>query len=358
MLCVMAFTVSCFSMNIFASTDVSEIEAKGEQDVGIQAISTEVNGNVPEQEFFDLENLPQGEHLDSTLSGVPSNALNSREIWAIQDPVFVGNGTLTDSYDIYVVTLTAKQLAFLKLESVNPNLMAILYYVKDGVLDEPSNWGVVANSGSSYANIPEGQYAIVIGSSTGKEVGDYTLMWNCANPSGASSIINCTDNLARVVLYYDDSTILSNGKNVLKGLTWEEDETWQMPLGYTGRSMSITLADKDGGRGVYLGSFSSSAPYSAPNALLIEVNRGAWLYMNSYFRNDNGDVTHIMDWYDPSGLKTPRTFGEGEMDFSYGPSYIVVNLDTFEVCEFLSAFNYHYTKEGGRTFSLTNLRRL
>ena len=47
MLCVMAFTVSCFSMNIFASTDVSEIEAKGEQDVGIQAISTEVNGNVP-----------------------------------------------------------------------------------------------------------------------------------------------------------------------------------------------------------------------------------------------------------------------------------------------------------------------
>ena len=88
------------------------------------------------------------------------------------------------------------------------------------------------------------------------------------------------------------------------------------------------------------------------------MNRGAWLYTNSYYRNDTGDVTHIINWYDPSGLKTPRTFGEGSDDFSYGPNYIVINLDTFEVCEFLSPFNYHYTQDGGRAFTLTNLRKL
>lgn len=66
----------------------------------------------------------------------------------------------------------------------------------------------------------------------------------------------------------------------------------------------------------------------------------------------------MINWYDPSGMETPRTFGEGPLDFSYGANYIVINLDTFEVCEFLSPFNYHYTKQGDRTFSLTNLRQL
>lgn len=354
----MAVMVCCFSMNTFAATEDAAIPEEEAQDVGFQKLSTEPAEKVPVQEFLNLDNLQTEDYLSSSLSDIPSNVLNSRKNWAIQNPIFVGDGTLTDSFDIYLVTLTAKQLAFLKLESENPNLMAVLYYVENGALGNSTNWGVTANSGSSYINIPDGQYAIVIGSATGKEVGNYTLMWNCANPAGASSIINCTDNLARVVLYYDDSTILSNGTNVIKGLTWEEHETWEMPLGYTGRDMSITLSYPDGVRGVYLGSFSSSAPYSAPNALLIEVNRGAWLYTNSYFRNDAGDVTHIINWYDPSGLKTPRTFGEGELDFSYGPSYIVVNLDTFEVCEFLSPFNYHYTADGGRTFTLTNLRKL
>ncbi|WP_318062666.1 hypothetical protein [Clostridium boliviensis] len=158
-----------------------------------------------------------------------------------------------------------------------------------------------------------------------------------------------------MVLYYSNSKILSNGTNIIDGLKWEDHETWYLPLGYSARDMSMSVASNNGVRGVYLGSFSSSAPYSAPNALLIDVNRGSWLYSNSYYRNDTGDVTHVIDYYDLSGLKTPRTFGEGYADFSYGPNYIVIDLDTFQVCDFLSPFNYHYTPEGGRTYSLTNL---
>lgn len=355
--CALALTVSCFSATAFAAetNSIPEVEATEVQDVGIQTLSTDTADVLPAQEFGDLETLPQTEQLDSALEGIPNNTLNARENWAINDPVFVGNGKLTDSFDIYVVNLTAKQLAFLKLNSSNPNLMAVLYYVNNGALGNSTGWGVHANGGESFINIPAGQYAIVIGSSTGTEVGDYKLMWNCSNPSGATSIVDTTDDLSRVVLYYNNSTVLSNGNNILDKLTWEEHETWYAPLGYSARDMVMEMFEA---RGVYLGSFSSSAPYSAPNALLVDVQKGSWSYFNSYYRNNVGDVTHIMNWYDPSGMKTPRTFGEGPLDFSYGSNYIVINLDTFQVCEFLSPFNYHYTQDGGRTFTLTNLRRL
>lgn len=256
---------------------------------------------VPSQEFNDLENLSQTEQLKDSLSGVPENALNARENWAINDPIFVGNGTLTDSFDIYVVTLTSKQLSFLELNSTNSNLMAVLYYVDNGMLGDSTGWGVYANGGENYINIPDGQYAIVIGSSTGTEKGDYQLMWNCSNPSGTKSIVDTTDDLSRVVLYYDNNTILSNGQNILKDLKWEEHETWYMRLGYSARDMSMDLIEA---RGIYLGSFSSNAPYSTPNALLVDVQRGTWLYINSYYSNDTRDVTPIINWYDPSGMKT------------------------------------------------------
>ena len=110
-------------------------------------------------------------------------------------------------------------------------------------------------------------------------------------------------------------------------------------------------------KAIYKTAFTSTAPYSTSNALLVEVNRGTWVYFNSYYTNDTGAVTHIMDWYDPSGLKTPRTFGEGEFDFAYGPSYIVIDLDTFQVCDFLSPFNYNY-QYGGRQYTLTNVEQL
>ena len=357
LLCALALMVSCFSVSAYAAENnpMPEVEATEAQDVGMQSLTMDEAEVMPSQKFNDLENLSNTNRLTDSLSGVPESALNARENWAINDPVFVGNGTLTDSFDIYLVTLTSKQLSFLKLNSANSNLMAVLYYVDNGMLGDSTGWGVYANGGENYINIPAGQYAIVIGSSTGTEKGDYQLMWNCSNPSGATSIVDATDDLSRVVLYYDNSTILSNGQNILTDLKWEEHETWYMPLGYSARDMSMDLIEA---KGVYLGSFSSSAPYSAPNALLVEINRGTWLYTNSYYSNDTGDVTHIINWYDPSGMKTPRTFGEGLYDFSYGPSYIVIDLDTFQVCEFLSAFNYHYTQDGGRTFTLTNLRQL
>ncbi|OMF70059.1 hypothetical protein BK143_18535 [Paenibacillus peoriae] len=341
----------------FAASETTSQAAKEEmKKAEIQSMSSIPYSAMDTQKFENLDEISPDEAKKISTDSTQSRTVKPQSAWGISEPVFVGDGTLSDSFDSYAVSLTAKQLSFLKLDSSNPNLLAILYNVNaNGSLGSSTGWGVKANGGQAYINIPAGKYAIVIGSATGEEKGSYKLMWNASNPSGASAIINCTADLSRVVLYYDLSTIRSNGDNILTGLNWENHETWYTPNGYSARDMSISVAEV---KGVYLGSFSSSAPYSAPNALLIEINKGSWLYSNSYYRNVKGDVTHIMDYTDPSGLQTPRTFGTGEADFSYGPNYIVINLDTFQVCEFLSPFNYFYTSDGGRTYSLTKLQKI
>lgn len=224
----------------------------------MQKLSIESYSELPAQEFQDLEDLAQ---TKTVISGIQNKTFSSRGAWAIQDPVFVGNRNLTDSYDFYVVNLAAKQLAFLKLDSSNPNLLAVLYTINNGSLGSSTGWGVTANSGASFINVPAGQYAILIGSSSGAEVGNYKLMWNCSNPSGANAILNYTDDLSRVVLYYSNSNIMSNGTNIIDGLKWEDHETWYLPLGYSARDMSMSVASNNGVKGVYLGSFSSSASF-------------------------------------------------------------------------------------------------
>ncbi|MBE0337294.1 hypothetical protein [Paenibacillus sp. 23TSA30-6] len=341
----------------FAASETTPQVAKEEaKNAEIQSMPSIPYSAMDTQKFDNLDEISPNEAKKISTDSTQSRIVKPQSAWGISEPVFVGDGTLSESFDSYGVSLTAKQLSFLKLDSSNSNLLAILYNVNaNGSLGSSTGWGVKANGSHSYINIPAGKYAIVIGSATGEERGNYKLMWNASNPSGASSIINCTADLSRVVLYYNLSTIRSNGDNILTGLKWENSETWYTPNGYSARDMSMSVAEV---KGVYLGSFSSSVPYSAPNALLIDISKGSWLYMNSYYRNVEGDVTHIMDYFDLSGLKTPRTFGTEHTDFSYGPNYIVINLDTFQVCEFLSPFNYHYTSDGGRTYSLTKLQKI
>lgn len=343
LLCTLILTIGCFS---------TAAAAEAQNDLQTLSVNDQTDGTLPPQEFTDLEIYAEGENVAS-LAGAPESMPKTRATWAISDPIFVGNGTLADVYDAYLIPVTSVDMvSFLKLDSTNPNLMVMLYQVKsDGQLI-PTNWQLSANAGASFRTVPKGtQFALVIGSISGTERGDYTLMWNASSPAeNATSVLSYSDDLTNVLIYYSDGEVLGNGINILTDLQWKESETWYTSLGYSSRNMSMKV---NKAKGMYLASFSSSAPYSAPNALLVDVQEGSWSYMNSYYSNDEGDVIHVMDWYDLSGMKTPRTFGEGPYDFSYGPNYIVIDLDTFQVCDFLSPFNYHYTPSGGRTYELT-----
>lgn len=308
---------------------------------------------------FPQLNVKPNLKLDSQKkSATASNATSeatTNGIWQINDPVFVGDGNLTGSYDLYLVNTSSPKTIFLKLASRSSELLAVLYKVDAQGNLINTGFGAYANGSDNFGVLAAGNYAIAIGSSSGNATGTYTLMWNSSNPSGASSIIDRTSDLSRVVLFYSNNIIRSNGTNIMTDLKWEEHETWYLPLGYSARDMVI---DSITSSGTYLGSFTSSKPYTVNNALFIEVSRGSYLYSNSYYRNNEGEVVHVIDYTDPSGLKTPRWLGEAATDFNWGSHYIVIDLDTFQVVEFLSPFNYHYTIEGGRTYSLSNITQI
>lgn len=297
-----------------------------------------------------LESQKKSATENNSASEVATNS-----IWQINDPVFLGDGNLTSSYDLYLVNTSSEATAFLKLASSSSELIAVLYKVDAQGNLTNTGFGAYANDSDNFGVLAAGNYAIAITSFSGNATGTYTLMWNCSNPSGASSIIGRTSDLSRVVLFYSNNIIRSNGNDLMTDLKWEEHETWYLPLGYSARDMVI---DSITSSGTYLGSFTSSKPYTANNALFIEVSRGSYLYSNSYYRNDEGEVVHVIDYTDPSGLKTPRWLGEAATDFNWGSHYIVIDLDTFQVVEFLSPFNYHYTKDGGRTYTLSNITQI
>ncbi len=260
-------------------------------------------------------------------------------------------------------------LSFLKLTSSNSNLMAVIYNLDaNGNLSGSSGFGVMANDDCNFANIPAGTYAILVGSATGTEIGDYTLMWNCSTPSNyiytdknnvqhnvtPHSLLSVSDDLTNILVYYDTQAVLINGTNALYNLIWEDSQTWTNNYGYTARDMKFTLYEWSR---LYLANITTTAPCSVPRALMIEVRKGMWRYCNSYYYNNAGDLKHEMNYTDLSGIKTPRVFGEEATDFEYGPSYLVVDLDTLKVVDYISPFNYYY-QVGGRTYTSSNVQQL
>jgi hypothetical protein len=134
---------------------------------------------------------------NNTTQGISINST-----WQINDPVFVGDGKLTGAYDIYLVNASSNRTAALKLAASSSELIAQIFVVDAQGNLEPSNFGVNANSSEKFGALNSGNYAIVIGSSSGKVTGTYTLMWNCSNPAGAKRVINRTSDLARVVFFF------------------------------------------------------------------------------------------------------------------------------------------------------------
>lgn len=331
-----------YAEEVSASEAVEVTEA---EDVGFQSLNLEGVENEESEVLGEVSGNIESMELPSEVE-VPRQ---TRDVGSTDAPVFNVNGNLDEAYDIYLTTLPGQQLAFFKLESSNSDLAAIVCEVSaDGTIDLSTGAGMMANSGHGYVTKPAGTYAIVI---TGSDAGgDYKLYWNASNPAGAKYILNVKPDLSRIDLFYSNSKVCSNGTNILSDLSWDYHETWQQTGGYTARDMSMKMYSA---KGIYKGSFSSSA-YSAPNALLVDVKTGSWLYSNSFYMNVGGDVTHQINYIDPSGLKTPRTFGEGYADYT-DHNFIIIDLDKFQVCEFLSPFNYFYTEQGGRKFTLNNL---
>lgn len=265
--------------------------------------------------------------------------------------------------DFYLVENTSDVYAFLKLTADDPNLLAILYYMdEEGNLTGSTGFGVYANDSFDLIGLPPGQYAIVIGSADGEARGAYNLHWNRSNPFRQENEevipLIISDDLMQIVLYYNDEKILNNGYNVVSDYSYEYKRELVVPKGYGYFKTSISRVYDTGD--MFIGNFSYEdrlSSYSTNNALIIEVKRAIYTYVDRYYQNINGNVTSWMYWEDPiTGLTSPRILGDSYYDEDMGPHYVVFDLDTNELVDFVSILNYPYMRLG-REPNMSNLRQ-
>lgn len=302
--------------------------------------------------------------LNETYSVIDSENIQvdmkSREILLLKDAIFNGTGDVSaaDNMDMYIVQTTGGSAPAMKIVSDNPNLVVRLYLL-DMSTGQATGTNIFDQAGDNVANVlanmPAGDYVLGVYSlDQSQPAGNYTLMWNRSNPAGAYAIVNCDANLVNVILGYKYPTaIYCNGTEWLAGLEWEEHYTFNTGTGHYGREQSISDVNV---RKVNVGIFNTNK-YSTGNALFIEAGPDTlWAIMRSQYSNINGDVTHIMDWNDVTGTRTPRRFTQADMVF--GPHYIVIDMNTNQVVDFASPYNYLWATEeitGSATFTRENI---
>ena len=336
-----------------------------------------VEGKIPQPSIDEVQQVAKTmkNNFVSSLSADP-NTLNetyslvegqdiqvdmkSRETWLLEDEIFNGTGDVSaaDNMDMYIVQTTTGSAPAMKIVSDNPNLVVRLY-ILDMATGQASGTNIFDQAGDNAANVladmPAGNYVLGVYSlDQSRPDGNYTLMWNRANPAGAKAIVNCDANLLNVILGYKyPVAIYCNGNEWINGLEWEEHYTLSTGTGHYGRDQSISDINV---QKVNVGIFDTNK-YKTNNALFLELGPDTlWTIMRSQYSNINGDVTHIMDWNDVTGTRTPRRFTAADMVF--GPHYIVIDMNTNQIVDFASPYNYLWATEeitGSAAFTRTNI---
>lgn len=286
--------------------------------------------------------------------------MKARDTWRLADEIFNGQESVTasDPIDMYIVQTTTDRAAAMKIVSSNSNLIVRLYILdmSTGNATGTNIYDSANDSGPEVlGTLPAGNYVLgVYSTDSSTPAGSYTLMWNCSNPAGASTVVDYNSNLTKVVLGYANRiAIYCNGVNWLDGLEWEEHYTFSYGNSYTGRDQSISNITV---RSVNIGSYTTNK-YSTNNALFVSVGVGTlWTIMRSQYTNNYGDVTHVMNYFDATGRETPRRLDA--LDMEYGPHYIVIDMNTNQVVDFASPYNYLWQSgqiTGSASFTATNI---
>lgn len=278
----------------------------------------------------------------------------------IRESIFTKESTLVDQTDLYILENNQDAYAFLQLTAADDDLLALLYFInEDGSLGDSTGFGVFANQNLDAIQLPIGRYALIIGSANGEVRGNYKVHWNSSNPiaqpNEAMKLLNISPNLTHISIYYSDDKILNNGKNVMTNLTYKDRRDFHVDYGYAHITTSIYNVYETGK--IYIGHYryKGIAHYFTDNALIIELKKAGYTYVDSYYQNINGHVTNWMKWEDPVlKLRTPRILGDDILDEYFGPHYLVVDLNTDEVIDFASPFNRVYAHKE-RENEITNV---
>lgn len=360
--CILAFSFLCciFTAKINANENTQDFIVPSEEN--IQKVADEIKEN------FIIDEIPEYNQIVNEInisSDVVEINNKSRGLWQITEDMYVGGGQLTSGnvQDAYIVQTNEDKAAALKIISDNPYITVRLCKLDlNTMIAEGTNFYDAGhdNYAQALGTMLAGDYALMVYSSNESyPAGNYTLMWNITNPAGASSIVDINEDLTKVALGYLDfnqpktPAIFCNGSNWLDGLEWRDSQTFPIDYGHRGLGQHISEITV---RNVNKGSYNTNKK-TVNNALFIEVGVDSlWTYMNSYYQNINGGVTHWMDYFDASGRKTPRRLDE--YDFRDRYHYVVIDMDKNVVVDFASPYNYWWLTgqtTGSATFTATNI---
>lgn len=309
----------------------------------LETLAQEMQENITDADgSFEVPNISSMVDIEKQDGEIIDVNTLARETWRITDSIFIGDGQLSaaNPMDMYVISTTTTSTPVLKVNSQDSNVIAQLF-ILDASTGQATPTNFMDQAGDASATIssslPIGDYILAVGSANNTSTSAYTLMWNRSNPANPSRVIYASPNLDLVTLGYGYQAIKSNGIVLINESTleWEEHYTLTVGNSYWGRDQHISDVTINK---IHMGTFSTNK-YSTNNALLVEIGEHSlWSIMRSSYTNNVGDVTHVMDWNDATGQKTPRRFDA--IDMQLGPHFIVIDLEENLVVDFASPYNY------------------
>lgn len=286
--------------------------------------------------------------------------VNARANWNLGDTeIFALTESLTsdDTDDMFIWSLDSPASVALELTSNNSNYIAAFYSLdmSTGVATWLDFYDLANDTNPSYnVNMAAGDYAIFVYSLDSNYDTEYNLMLNASNPSGASHIVAKTDNLSKIIFYYNSTQkVYNNGVCANPdNLYW--NRRWVLNYGggrYDARQCIVgsETSQQVFTKGIYYGSYSSDYAGNIPNALIIELDENSLFHIARTTATGSSISINNVDYL---GLVTPRRLIDGIDITNSRAHYLVINLENNQVVDFASIANVFYSLGWQESYTL------
>lgn len=257
--------------------------------------------------------------------------------------------TTADPSDFYFFSVPDTRTIIFQLQSSNTNYRVDLYSINWSTgTASPVGLGYTIGSVPAMANdLTAGDWGLMVISS-GTVGNTYRIDMNAAGPGGATSLESSTNTLNSVVwrypnndLYFNNTYIANTTQaaNTNPNLDWTREFYFSSGGSYQSRTHEISDA-----RVSYITTrVNYSSDYaSSNNAVLIVLDEETlFTYHESEYHSGNPPY-YYQSFVDTTGKVTPRRLDRLLDDMVNNPKFLAYDLNTNQVIDFVSNFNYYY----------------
>lgn len=342
-----------FTLKTSASAAIQSSDIAVEKSKQINSISLGNTFNdLQSIETVEFEKIDSIDKMENTIPISPKEPL-SRSVQAQSGSVINNTygtlqGTLTEenTLDYYLFSTAKDCLSISKIVTSNENYTMILGMVnyETGQISL-TDYGAFANK--QYAiNLPKGDYAWIIQSQNATYGDSYTLQYNHSLPMNSNDVLYVSDDYQKIYTF-SYGALKVNGQYT--NLDYKYDLHWQTELssGTAWHTEKIWLENSQVSQVIHVGGFQykhGSKYVTYPNTIVLNVGVGGTF--THYLDQNPPRVYH--DYYDMAGRETPRPIDNLDLEL-YGSHYLVYDIDTDTVKEFVSGLSRQWSGTPDKT---------